>query len=137
MAWQRQVAEADAKIYGMMSEHAASNLDDLKGLAAKTSREISEREGDVKKLGGFATAVNDCVAKIAKGEDVPGLLRKQMTREHMMKMLGLTKADVEHMIRVSAIADAGAWDEILAEMNKRREKLDKAVVRAVAKRHGL
>jgi hypothetical protein len=134
---QCEVAEADAHFYSSIHDMTASNLDDLKQLAAESARAVSDREADLAQSAVRAADAKERLAKIRNGEDVPGLLRNPMTRDELFKALGLTKSDVQHINRVVLIGEIGALDEVVDEWVKRNEKARKDASRAVLKRRKL
>jgi hypothetical protein len=61
-----------------------------------------------------------------------------MTHKDMVAMLkaaGMTNRDLQNCRDVADIGEIGAWDELMAETNNRREASERAAVRAVLKRH--
>jgi hypothetical protein len=133
---QREAAEADAKFWSNLAEMQADHIEGHKELVATAENTITLSESQRANAVVKAAEAKQRIERIDRGEDVPGSL-KPVDVEAICKAAGLTTDDIRRAILVAKISEVGAWEEMRDETHKRRERSERAAIRAVAKRHGL
>lgn len=133
---QLENAKSDADFWGRLHDMHVESVDGQKGVITRAERAKAESEAGVALAADRGGAAKDRVARIERGEDVPGGLSKLMTAKDIMTSLGWT---LSHMRRVQHVheiceGDDAKFEELLAEMQKRREAGEDAAVRAMLKR---
>lgn len=101
-------AAADAEFWSRMREMNQAQAEEFKGLAARTQQNIAGLEASAADAGAKAAAAKDRVARIERGEEVPGGLGKPFTAEDIEKYLlreGFTKRHIAEM-KLSAMLSA-------------------------------
>lgn len=137
---QHENAEADAKFWSGLASMHDGTTEEHKALAGTVQRAIADGEAAAAQAIAQSDAAKERLARIDRGEDVSGGLGKPMTHEDMIAILrkeGFTDRDLRRCRTVAEIAEAGALDELQAEIIKRREQSEWAAIRAVKKRHKL
>ena len=135
---QRENAEADAKFWSSVSDIFSATVNDQMAQAVKVERVIADGDEKAAETSARANDARDRLARIDKGEEVSGGLGKPMTYEDMiavLKQAGMTDRDLQRCRDVADINKVGAWNDLMAETNKRREQSEDAALRAVLKRH--
>jgi hypothetical protein len=69
-----------------------------------------------------------------KGEAVAGI-PDPMTRKDLLKISGLMEAQLRHCERLAKIADRGWFQLLIDEQERRKKKVEKAVVRELYRLH--
>jgi hypothetical protein len=91
---------------------------------------IAEREPLAADTAAKAQAAKDRLALVEKGEAITGI-PAPMTRADLLRISGMTEAQAQHCERVAGIAAAGEdwWRLMIDEQQRRKAKVEKAVVR--------
>jgi hypothetical protein len=115
----------------------ADRIEGHKALVAGANKQIAEDEAEKAKVANDAAMAKERLAKIERGEDVKGGFGKAMTYKDLERLFG--KAFLKRAAKLDefcAMAQNG-FNELLAEMARRRERAEKSALTAVRKRHGL
>jgi hypothetical protein len=104
-----------------------------KGLIARAERAKAAGETGIALAAARGAEAQDRVARIERGEDVPGGLGKPMSAKDLLISPGMTAGDVRQCLRVDEIGEDG-FDELLAEILKRNEAAERAAVRSILRR---
>jgi hypothetical protein len=81
--------------------------------------------------------VRERLERIRKGEDVP--VSKPLTRDDVKRILreaGLTDKDIRHVERFNRVCDAFGFEEVLKIILAKRERAERAAVRALYRQIG-
>jgi hypothetical protein len=102
------------------------DIEGHKGLLAA----IAEREPLAADTAARAQAANDRLAGAEKGQDVAGN-PAPMTRADLLRLSGMTEAQLQHCPRIAGIAAAGpGWSRLMIDEEVRRKaNVEKTVVR--------
>jgi hypothetical protein len=133
-ALQLENAEADAEFWESLRDMHQATADDNKGLAAIVERTIANAQAGAKMAGTEAETAKERVARIKRGEDVPGGLSRPPSFEAALRDAGWTTANIKRARAVNAIDELGEFDELLTEIHKRRERSENAALRSVLRR---
>jgi hypothetical protein len=123
-------AKADARFWETLAEMHADDIKGLKTLLAMAQTKIAEREPLAADTAAKAQATKDRLALVEKGEAVAGI-PASMTRADLLRISGMTETQAQHCERVAGIAAAGEdwWRLMIDEQQRRKAKVEKAVVR--------
>ena len=129
-AVQLQHAQADARFWDTLAEMQAERIEGNKGLLATAQRAIAEGEPLAADTAAKAQTAKDRLARVEKGEAITGI-PAPMTRADLLRISGMTEAQAQHCERVAGIAAAGEdwWRLMIDEQQRRKAKVEKAVVR--------
>jgi len=129
-AVQLERAQADARFWETFAEMQAERIEGNKGLLATAQRAIAEGEPLAADAAAKAKAAKDRLARVEKGEAVAGI-PAPMTRADLLRISGMTEAQLQHCERVAGIAAAGSdrWRLMMTERERRTARAEKAVVR--------
>ena len=133
-AVQLERAREDARFWDLLSGSFADDLEGHKGLLATTQRAIGEREPVAADAATKAQAAKDRLARVEEGEAVAGI-PEPMTRKDLLKISGMTEAQLRHCERVAKIAGRGWFQLLIDEQERRKKKVEKAVVRELYRLH--
>src|SRR5208282_6373409 len=103
-------------------------------MSAKIAGKIAKAEALRQHAGDNAARAKDRVARIERGEDVKGGLGKPLDPNKVLRDLGFTKADIDQCVQSAAIDRLGMFDDLITEMQRRRELSEKAAHRAIWRR---
>jgi hypothetical protein len=98
-ALQLENAKDDVKFWDMLGDMYADRIEGHKVLVAGANKRIAEDEAEKAKAADDAATAKERLAKIERGEDVPGL-GHPVTREQLEAQLiaaGWTRAELRHM----------------------------------------
>ena len=129
-AVQLERAQADARFWESLAEMQTSDVEGHKELLATVQRAIAAREPLAADAAAKAQAAKDRLARVEKGEAVAGI-PAPMTRADLLRISGMTEAQLRHCERVAGIAaaDEGWWRLMIDEENRRKAQVEKTVVR--------
>jgi hypothetical protein len=129
-AVQLERAQADARFWETLAEMHADDIEGHKTLLAMAQTKIAEREPLAADTAAKAQAAKDRLALVEKGEAITGI-PAPMTRADLLRISGMTEAQAQHCERVAGIAAAGEdwWRLMIDEQQRRKAKVEKAVVR--------
>jgi Xaa-Pro aminopeptidase len=111
-------------LQGMVQERLAGH----KELQVMIDREIAQDEIAVPDLSSNVTRARDRIARLKAGESVAGIDKPLSAAE-----MGFSRAEIRHMMRLAEIGDAG-FEEFLAEVHKRKQKVERNVSAKMARR---
>jgi hypothetical protein len=111
-----------------MADMAADDIEGHRGLLASTQRTIKEREKASADFATRAEAAKDRLTRAEKGEAVAAI-PPPMTRRDFLRISGMTEAQAQHGERLDYVADRVGLRFISEEMQRRKLKVEKAVVR--------
>jgi hypothetical protein len=122
-------AQADVKFWQSLADAQADDTEGRKGLLASTQRAIAEREKASAETAAKAQAAKDRLARVEHGEVVA--VPTPLTRKDLLRITGMTEAEVRHCEQVADIADRGEdwWRLLRNEQQRRTAQAEKAVVR--------
>jgi hypothetical protein len=126
-AVQLEHAQADAKFWQVLAERQAEDIEAHKGLVATAQRDLGARERAAAEIAAKAEAARDRVARTERGEAVA--VPPPLTRKDMLRITGMTEAEMQLCVRVHEIAEHGGLELLLDEQHRRRRQAEKAVVR--------
>jgi hypothetical protein len=95
------VARHDAKLHNAVAENIAEMIEGERAMVAPA--DIAELEIARDRCTTEAAAAEDRVARLQRGEDVPGGLGKPIDPEKVLRSVGATDAEIRHMLVVAAI----------------------------------
>jgi hypothetical protein len=129
-AVQLERAREDTRFWETLAEGYADQIEGNKELLASAQRAIAEREPLAADTAAKAQAAKDRLARVERGEAVAGV-PAPMTRADLLRISGMTKAQLQHCERVAGIAAAGEdwWRLMRTEQERRKATVEKAVVR--------
>ena len=129
-AVQLEHARADARFWEALAEMHAERIEGHKEVLAPAQRAIAEAEPLAADTSAKARAAKDRLALVEKGEAVAGI-PVSMTRADLLRISGMTEAQLQHCQRVAGIAAAGEdrWRLMIDEEQRRKAKVEKTVVR--------
>jgi hypothetical protein len=126
-AVQLEHAQADAKFWENIEGLHADRADGHKHLAASAQKAIAASEQAGADAAEKLKAARERLTRVQNGEAVP--LPSPMTRKDMLRISGMTEAEVRHCVRVAEIAKHGAFERLLDEQRQAKQRAEKAVVR--------
>jgi hypothetical protein len=126
-AVQLEQAQADAKFWQALAEGGAEDIEAHKGLVATAQRDLGASERAAAEIAAKADAARDRVARTERGEAVA--VPPPLTRKDMLRITGMTEAEMQHCVRVHEIAEHGRLQLLLDEQHRRHRQAEKAVVR--------
>ncbi|MFZ1107782.1 MAG: hypothetical protein WAN43_05485 [Rhodomicrobium sp.] len=134
-ALQIENAEADEKLwtiledqFSVMSESQQVMAEGAKKASGIAKEAAQNARADVEKARGR-------LAKLRAGEAIEaGLFDNPMTNKDTLKVIGWTKRDLHHALRLGVIEDAGELDKFIAEVLRRQRGTEKAVSREMARK---
>jgi len=91
--------------------------DGKKQAVAIAQREAGEAKAAADNAATNAVAVRERIAKLKRGDEVDGGTGRQLTQREIIAIIG-GPAAARRAVRVATISEAGAFDEMLAEMLK-------------------
>jgi hypothetical protein len=130
-------AQTDAKVFAALHEMHAAVVTDHERLAGTIDSKIADGRAVLAEAAARLTAAQERVAAIERGEAVAGGLGKPMTADDTIRALkaaGWTDADIDHMrvvTRLSRLGGEAAFETYLQELERRRDRAEKAAARAV------
>lgn len=129
-AVQLERAHEDARFWETLAEMHTDDIEGHKDLLASAQRAIAEREPLAADTAAKAQAAKDRLARAEKGEDV-AVIPAPMTRADLLRLSGMTEAQLQHYQRVAGIAAAGPgwWRLMIDEEVRRKANVEKTVVR--------
>ena len=127
-AVQLEHARADARFWETFADMQAERIEGNKGLLATAQRAIAEGEPLAADAAAKAKAAKDRLERVEKGEAVAGI-PAPLTRADLLRLSGMTEAQLHHCERVAGIADADWWRLMIDEAVRRKANVEKAVVR--------
>lgn len=115
---QRETAEADARLWATIEENSSEHAAGHKDLISKAEKARNEAEAAAADAGARAADARQRIERIDRGEDVDGGLTGPIDIEKMLRDMGFTKSDLDHMRTVAEIEHFGeAAFERLIEMH--------------------
>ena len=126
-AVQLELAQADAKFWEVLAEGQADDIEAHKDLVAAAQRDLGARERAAAEIAAKAEAARDRVARTERGEAVA--VPPPLTRKDMLRITGMTEAEMRHCVRVYEIDKHGGLQLLLDEQHRRHRQAEKAVVR--------
>jgi Xaa-Pro aminopeptidase len=127
-ALQLEKAEAVEQQWSALQDMVQERLAGHKALRISIDREIAQDESAVPEFGSNAGRAKDRIARLKAGESVAGIDKPLTLAE-----LGFSPAKIRHMTRLAEIGDAG-FEEFLAEVKKRKDKVEHNVSAKIARR---
>ena len=135
-ALQLRNAQDDERFWTSVQEINQATADDHRGVVAGAERTIADAQAQAVNAASNAAAAKERVARIERGEDVPGGLGKPLTREDFLRA-GFTARDLRFMDFIADLP-ADVYDAALTEEHRRSERRRhssfRAAVRAVMRR---
>jgi hypothetical protein len=132
---QLENAAADAQFWATLRAMHEEIAEGQKGLVATTERAIASGQASAATAAAKADEARGRIARIEKGESVPGGLGRAQTYEDFERVLGKR---VMHRARATnTLHKLGAWKELLAEVMRRHELAEDAAIRTLMRRYGL
>jgi hypothetical protein len=126
------VAHHDAKLYGAVAENIAEMIKGKRALVAQLQADIAGLETVREQFAGDAATAQGRVARLERGEDVPGGLGKPVDPEDVLRRAGCTEADLRHMRVIVAMTEAtheSYFEEELRQMHIANERRERALAR--------
>jgi hypothetical protein len=121
-ALQLENAQADARFWEGVQDMNATTVAEYKELVGGIEGTISKGEKAAAYAGERAAAAKDWIARIEKGETVPGGLGRPLTSKDLIPA-GWSQSDVRHALRLAALGDfAGAFEEYLARIDEHTQR---------------
>jgi hypothetical protein len=105
-------------------------------LVATAERAIGDGKAGAAEAAAKAATTRDRVDRLKRGEDVPGF-EKPLTREDMERILreaGRTTSDIEHMGLLATLSVSEIKNELVPELLKAKNRVEKRITRAFVKR---
>jgi hypothetical protein len=136
-ALQRENFEADEKLWNGLHDMHAGTVEGTKDVVRLAENTIASGRAAMARAAEARDAAKAKRERLDRGEDVSGGLGRVITREDWeaeLKRAGSTDADLRGVELTGEIADLGGFDELKAEMHKRREASYLAAKRAVLRR---
>jgi hypothetical protein len=103
-ALQRENAEADARLWAVLQDMSAEMATGQRGLAALVSQKAADSEVMAKDAAEKAAAAKDRLDRLAKGEDVAGLGKRENFEKVLMDA-GWTRDDIRHATEMATLCD--------------------------------
>jgi hypothetical protein len=129
-AVQLERARADARFWETLAEMQAERIEGNKALLTTAQRAIAEGEPSAADTAAKAEAAKARLALVEKGEAVAGI-PAPMTRADLLRISGMSEAQLRHYQRVAGIAAAGEdwWRLMIDEAQRRKANVERTVVR--------
>jgi hypothetical protein len=129
-AVQLERAQAHARFWETLADMQADQIEGNKALLASAQRAIAAGEPLAVDTAAKAKAAKDRLARVEKGEAVAGI-PAPLRRADLLRISGMTEAQLQHCERVAGIAAAGSnwWRLMIDEEERRKAKVEKTVVR--------
>jgi hypothetical protein len=129
-AVQEENAKDDEQFWEAMRDMGAASVEEHKALISSAETKIAEQAPRVAEAGERVEAAKDRLARLARGESVPGGLGKQIDVRAMSKAAGITPAMMRRARLLGNLTEA-EFETLLdaAHMRKRIEAEDKAMER--------
>jgi hypothetical protein len=134
-AVQLERAQADARFWETLADMQTGNVEEHKQLLITVQRTIAERGPLAADTAAKAEAAKVRLERLEKGEAVAGI-PAPMTRADLLRISGMSEAQMLHCQRVAAIAAKGDdwWRLMTDEAARRKAKVEKTVVRQLHRR---
>ena len=132
-AFQRENIEADGKLWGDLRDLSASQAAALKEHAAMILQEAASHEACAAATAKCATNAKEKVDRLAKGETVGGGLKRELTREEMIRIIG-GPAKARYCENVHQISEALGFETFLQNLTKEHETAERRFIRSTARR---
>jgi hypothetical protein len=135
-AVQLENARTEAKQWEDLRDIAAERAKGHTELIAQAEQARAASETAAAATAAQSADAQERVARLERGEDVPGGLGKPMSAKDIVAALGWTASDVRNAVNLHEICELGGeagFEEVLAEIHKRHRAAEKAAVRAVLK----
>ena len=128
-ALQRENAEADARLWAGLQGMSAEMATGQRGLAALASQKAADLQAMAKDAAEKAAAAKDRLDRLAKGEDVAGLGKRENFEKVLMDA-GWNRDDIRHATEMATLCDGreDLFDAIVKEglkLHHLREKSDR------------
>jgi hypothetical protein len=136
-ASQRENLEAEEKFWAGLHDMHSDAVDGTEVLAARAESDIAARRAELAKAADRRDAARAARECLERGEDVAGGLGRRMTQQDLtgiMRAAGWKAADFRNAGRLVEIHELGGWDELMAEVMRRRRGSELAASRAVLRR---
>jgi hypothetical protein len=131
LAVQADNAKSDVEFWETLHDLQVSEIEDHKAALAALQLSIADREPRAANAAAKASAAQERVDRIAKGEAV-GRLGKPSTLKDLLAGIGWKPSDVRHAVRLAELGESdGGWAELMGEINKRQRRSEKAATRAI------
>jgi hypothetical protein len=127
-ALQLENAEAVERQWSALQVMAQERLAGHKELQVMIDREIAQDEIAAPDIDSNVSRARDRIARLKAGESVAGIDKPLTPTE-----LGFGRATIRHMMHLAEIGDAG-FEEFVAEVHKRKEKVERNVSARIARR---
>ena len=133
-------AETDQRWWSSLQGMHQDNAAGQKQLAAKAQQAAATGEASAAEAAGKAAAAKDRAERLRRGEDVPGGLGKPRTHDDAIDILrraGWTNGDLERMRLLTILSEAEIHNELVPEMLKAKDAVEKRVTRAFVRRRSI
>jgi len=127
-AVQRENAEADEKFWSGLQGMNTEQAEGHKELAAKSARLAADADAGAAAAAERASVAKDRIERLAKGEDVKGVIGLPRPREDYEKILmgaGWSRDDINFSVALAGLADGAEFEnygKLMCEIMHRAEK---------------
>jgi hypothetical protein len=125
------VARQDAKVFGTVAEGVAEMIAGKRVMIARLQADIVELESAQDRYTAEAAITQDRVARLERGEDVPGGIGKPIDPQEVLRRAGYSDAELRHLCVEGAMTEA-TYESYYAEVLRRLT--DERSNRALARR---
>src|SRR5215472_16399574 len=122
----------DAEQWQQIAEMGTEQAADLKGLADRAQQQAAAVAQQAANSMAHANAAKARLAKVEAGEELP--VPKPLTRAEILRISGMTEAEIRRCVQVHEIAEAGGFGRLLTEIHIRTEKAERSAMRAMHRR---
>lgn len=136
-ALQLENAKGDEHFWGSLQTMNEDMVLGHKAALAASEKIGASAQSEATKAAANAAMARDRIAKLEKGEDVPGGLGKPMTATDMCQMMrgfGWTTSDFQHASDLAELSELGTFEEYCDASGEATEKATKRIERSIARR---
>lgn len=127
-------AEADERFWQVLHDIQKDSLAGHRRLIASAQKAIAEGEAAMTQSAQKTEAAKERIAKLRRGEDVPGGLGRPMTQKQWLAAIGWTDKDLRNSRVLQDLYKIGAWDEAIRAARDSHKKSERAAFRAVLRK---